>query len=387
MFINKLNIECLRNLQSCALEDFATLNFFIGDNGAGKTSILEAISIASVGRSFRSNKIATVIQQDETALSVFLQCDDDDSIQHKIGISRNRKNSYEVRIDGASVKSLAQMSYILPVVTLDANAFSLLDGSSSLRRQFVDWGVFHVEHSFYQHWRQLQRSLKHRNSLLRAKNSNYQEYLAWDKEIAKHSLAIEKYRIAYLSLFQEALTETLEALDSGLLKQTIFYKNGWNNDKLDFADIANYNPEATFNEAEMLELLKKQFAKDLQYGRSHIGPHRADLQIRVNNNDVRDVYSRGQKKTLVAAMKLAQAKIVSRETLRRPVLLLDDLPSELDQQHLKQFLLHIIKEGYQAFITAVDQRSFTDISLENTQMFHVERGKITRLIAQGEAQE
>jgi DNA replication and repair protein RecF len=241
-----------------------------------------------------------------------------------------------------------------------------------------------VKHGFYEHWRQLQRILKQRNSLLRNGSQDYSQYKHWDAELINHSLAIEQYRLDYLKLFEPAFNQILNELDPALAKQKVFYKNGWNNNKVDFDAIHTAN---VFNHDELSEQLQASFAKDCQYQRTHIGAHRADLQIRFNQNDVKDIYSRGQKTTIVAAMKLTQAQIVSRETLKRPVLLLDDLPSELDQHHLSDFLSHVQKAAYQCFITAVDKEQFRDISLENTHMFHVERGKIRPMIAQGEAQE
>lgn len=183
-------------------------------------------------------------------------------------------------------------------------------------------------------------------------------------------------------------TECLLELDETLLDHHIYYKNGWGGKKIDFKqllaakDISKFCPTAD----EIKAWLQQSFEKDVLYKRSHIGPHRADMQIKADNFLVKDVYSRGQKKTIVAAMKLAQAKIVSRETNKQAILLLDDLPSELDENHLKRFLKHIAAAQYQSFITAVDKRSFADISHENSQMFHVEHGRITAVDAQGEAQ-
>jgi recombinational DNA repair ATPase RecF len=200
----------------------------------------------------------------------------------------------------------------------------------------------------------------------------------------KHSVAIEQHRIAFLKLFQLELCSVIDALDSNLTEHKIAYKNGWGMQKLDFNDIESAE---IATETELLAAMRASFAKDCQFQRTHLGPQKADLQLRINQHDIRDIYSRGQKKTVVAAMKLAQAKVVSRETMQRPILLLDDLPSELDDKHLQAFMRHVVAENYQCFITAVDDHQFNEIGLENSHMFHVERGKISPMIAQGEAQE
>ena len=146
MFIRRLLIEHVRNLQQVSLNELAQINFFIGENGSGKTSLLESIAIASQGRSFRHHKIQTVIQTEQAALQVFAECEADSGNVHKLGVRRDKHNDYQIRIDGSNASSLAELSTILPTLVLDASAFDLLDGAPSERCKFIDWGVFHVEH-------------------------------------------------------------------------------------------------------------------------------------------------------------------------------------------------------------------------------------------------
>ena len=376
MHINRVLIENIRNLDQVSLDELSMLNFFIGPNGAGKTSLLEAISLVSQGRSFRNAKIQTVINQHKQELSVFIDCTDDNGYRHKLGISRDKKSLYQVRVDGVNVSTLAELSMIFPTLVLDAHAFDLLDGPSSVRRKFIDWGVIHVEHGFYQVWKSFNRVLKQRNSLLRLKKSDYTLFEPWDIELVRLSEQIERCRLNFIMQFHEHLLKTIDLLDAELAANTIYYINGWGIDKLDVrhdADSASH----TIDSDQLLEALKAQFPKDCKYQRTHIGPHRADILIRCDRQDVKDIYSRGQKKTLVAAMKLAQAEVVNAVTHKKPVLLLDDLPSELDDSHLQRFLDHVAKDEYQCFITAVDQRIFNHNRARNARMFHVERGKIT----------
>ncbi len=374
MFIKRIQLSHTRNLEAISLEDFALLNFFIGPNGSGKTSFLESIAIASLGRSFRSNKVHTVINQHQTQLSVFIALEDQDNNQHKLGIQRDRKSTFMVRINGANVKSLSQLSSLLPLVIMDANAFQLLDGSPSIRRKFVDWGVFHVEHAFLDVWKSFNRILKQRNALLRKGEDDYALYLAWDKELVDLSIKIERYRLAYLSVFQKELQFTLNALDSHLSDHKVFYKNGWGLERRELDDI---DSKKSLRAEVLLEQLKLSFDRDLKYQRTHIGPHKGDMEIKQSRLAVKDIYSRGQKKTLVAAMQLAQARVVAQLTKKRPILLLDDLPSELDAQHLKSFIAFIIQEQYQCFITSVDEQIYRQNMHIKARMFHVERGKIT----------
>lgn len=381
MYIQRLLIDGLRNLHHVSLDNLGTINLFIGDNGAGKTSLLEAIAIASQGRSFRSNKVQTVIHHEQPLLRVFLEClDETTGKARRIGIERDRKNHYAIRLDGEDAQALAELSAVLPVVVLDAGVFDLLDGPSSVRRKFIDWGVFHVEHQFYEAWKSFNRVLKQRNALLHAQSADYAHYEPWDRELVQHAIDIEKYRLKYLRQFQCHLQHTLAVLGAEL-GQDIYYKNGWAQERLDLA-VQDVEPVADSDTlpapADLLALLREQFPRDLKFQTTHIGPHKADIQVRHFRNDVKDIYSRGQKKVLVAAMKLAQARTVKAGASHKmPVLLLDDLPSELDEQHLSAFINFIIAEGYQSFITAVDARVCAANAAPKARMFHVERGKIT----------
>lgn len=375
MFINRLLVERVRNLDSVSLNDFALLNVFIGPNGAGKTSLLEALAIVSLGRSFRSTKIQPVIQRDQPSLRVFVECVSDNGQKHRLGIERDRQNSYRVRIDGAASDSLARLSSCLPVLVLDASAFDLLDGPPAQRCRFIDWGVFHVEHRFYQCWRDYRRILKQRNSLLRQKVGDYAFYEPWDKELCRLAVEIEHYRLHFLLEYQPVLNLVIAELDSDLSEQCIHYRNGWQKDKIAFDELEQAL-QSLPDVDKLHDLLKSSFDRDCKYQRTHLGPQRADMQIRTYKQDVRDVYSRGQKKTLVAAMKLSQAKLLNEIRDKRPVLLLDDLPAELDDAHLQRFIAFVSKERLQCFISSIDDRLGIDENQENSRMFHVEHGRI-----------
>ena len=376
MYISRLQVDKLRNLSGVSLDQLDRLNFFVGPNGSGKTSLLEAIAIASLGRSFRSHRIQPVIHRDESSLHVFLECVSDTGQSHKLGVQRDRNNLYQVRINGATADSLAQLSVYLPVLVLDASAFDLLDGPPRLRRHFLDWGVFHVEHGFYQSWKQYNRIIKQRSSLLRQGVDNYSVYQPWDKELCRLAVDIERYRLQFMHMYQPMLNQVLARLDSSLPVHEIVYRNGWPGSKLAFDVIANSSLEPPCS-ADLQSQLQEGFARDLRYQRCHLGPHKADIQLRSGKFDVRDIYSRGQKKTLVAGMKLAQAMVVDQTRQKKSILLLDDLPSELDSDHLQRFLDFVSEQSFQCFISTVDEHIYHDNRREKSRMFHVEHGRIT----------
>lgn len=377
MRIKRLQVEKLRNLEAVDLSGFSTLNVFYGGNGSGKTSLLEAISIASQGRSFRHHKIQTVINHKQPSLQVFVLCESDAGVDYRLGILRDRDNQYQIKINGESVSSLAELTSFLPILVLDASAFDLLDGPPMQRCRFIDWAVFHVEHQFFVCWRNYSRLLKQRNTLLKQGIQSYEQLKPWDIEFVKLAVEIERYRCKVLITFSVYLKQVLPQLDVSLVNVEVFYRNGWQEEKLALMDKGEGEALDVFSSETLLSRLEQSFARDQKYQRTHLGPHRADLQIRIMQNDARDVLSRGQKKTLISAMKLAQAKMLAQVNGLKPILLLDDLPAELDREHLKSFIEVVLEENLQSFITTVNQQFVEELNLAaKCNMFHVERGRI-----------
>ena len=153
MTIDRLDIQSIRNISSARLEQLGQVNIFHGANGSGKTSVLEAVHMLCLGRSFRSRQMRSVIQDAADEATVFAAVRDEKSARlKKVGVSRSRTQAAQIRIDGEQIRSLASLAELLPVQLLNADSFDLIEGGPALRRQFLDWGVFHVEHCFLQHW-------------------------------------------------------------------------------------------------------------------------------------------------------------------------------------------------------------------------------------------
>ena len=377
MRINTFQASNVRNLAQTSLQDLAQLNFFVGDNGAGKTSLLEAIAVVGMGRSFRTHRIAHVIEHNQDKLQVFAQCIDDNQRTHALGVTRYKNHGYEIRINHQSVHQLAALSRHLPLLTIDNGTFALLDGPSSARRRCIDWGAFHINESFYHHWKSFHRVLKQRNALLKQGARSYVLCQPWDEPFIALSQHIERIRSTYFSAFHHAFTASMNALAPDIPSVTLHYSNGWSATKTPLANTV-WQP---LDQKALQEKLVNTFARDQRFGVSHLGPHKADLHILINHHDTllpaKDVCSRGQKKIIVAALILAQAQMLASAINTRCVLLLDDLASELDANHLQRFLSHLTSMGCQSFISVIDDHLYRWAKPLDTAMFHVERGRIT----------
>lgn len=364
MSISRLRVASLRNIDSAELE-LGELNIISGANGSGKTSLLEAIYLLGSGRSFRTTRLDALIRNGSEQCTVHANLRANaNHHQPSLGISRNRDGEFEGRIHGRTVRSAAELARCIPVLVINTESFALLDGSPALRRHFLDWGVFHVEQEFHQAWMQVQRSLKQRNALLRRDNISPDELEAWTIRLGEGATKIDSLRRCYFDTFYplfQGLLHELRHLD-GL---ELTYARGWD------------------RERNLQDVLHDQLESDHIRGLAHSGPHRADVRARLHGMDACNILSRGQQKLVVCAMKLAQVQVLKTFRAADCVVLVDDLPAELDRQHQAMLCRVLARLGCQVLITAVDHADLDECwnHSEPTppRVFHVEHGVVTRL--------
>ncbi|MBB3169818.1 DNA replication/repair protein RecF [Simiduia aestuariiviva] len=361
MPLESLNIQNFRNISDCALVLHANVNLFFGTNGAGKTSVLEAVSLLGRGRSFRSHKLKPLIQQGQTAVTVFGKYTDSAQGQVRIGVERTQRGADQFRVNGKPVSSASELAQVMPLQTIFSETFALLTGGPGERRQFLDWLVFHVEHQFMPAWRQVRQALKQRNSLLRSGRITADLLAPWDVELSRQGELLDKLRCR---VFHELKAELLTLLAPIPVYKDleIEYQRGWS------SDIA------------LADALVEQRTRDLQLGHTSIGPHRADLKIRLGKLSAEDVLSRGQQKLLVCALRISAARVFQRASDRKCAFLIDDLPSELDTDNRRRLGEWLIALGGQVFVTGVDQQdldsTWQELSVPR-KVFHVEHGQVT----------
>ncbi|HLD67783.1 MAG TPA: DNA replication/repair protein RecF [Pseudomonas sp.] len=361
MSLTRVTVTAVRNLLPVTLSPSPRINLLSGDNGSGKTSLLEAIHLLGLARSFRSLRLNPVIQYEEPACTVFGQVQLAGGGHSSLGISRDRQGELQIRIDGQNARSAAQLAETLPLQLINPDSFRLLEGAPKIRRQFLDWGVFHVEPRFMPAWQRLQKALRQRNSWLRHGTLDAASQAAWDRELCLASDEIDEYRRAYILALKPVFERTLNELVA-LEGLTLSYYRGWD------------------KERGLSEVLATSLFRDQQLGHTQAGPQRADLRLRLAGHNAAEILSRGQQKLVVCALRIAQGHLVSQARRGQCIYLVDDLPSELDDQH-RRALCRLLEElDCQVFITCVDPEVLKDVWRTDTPiaMFHVEHGRITQ---------
>lgn len=362
MSLSRISVTGVRNLQSVTLNPSPRINILHGDNGSGKTSLLEAIHLLGMARSFRSTRLNPVISHEQTSCTVFGQVRLADGQSNALGISRDRSGEARIRINGQSIKSAAELADALPLQLINPDSFRLLEGAPKLRRQYLDWGVFHVEPRFLQAWQRLQQALRQRNSWLRHGTLDAASQAAWNRELSSASDEIDEYRRAYIQLLKPVFEKTLASL-LDLEGFQLSYYRGWDKDRT------------------LAEVLAASIERDKLMGHTQAGPQRADLRLRIVNHNAAETLSRGQQKLVVCALRIAQGHLVSDAKRGQCIYLVDDLPSELDDQHRLALCRLLEQLNCQVFITCVDSNVLREGWRDDTpvSLFHVEHGAIAQV--------
>ena len=231
--LEQLRIHGLRCLTDVEIELDPGINVFVGANGAGKTSVLEAAFLLSHARSFRSGAKEALLARGELRLSIFAELRHADERVCRLGLGRIGAR-WEAKADGANV-AIGQLVRECAVVCFEPGSHALIAGAAEERRRYLDWGVFHVEHDFLSGWRRYQRALKQRNSLLRASSTATDElFVPWETELAQAAQQLDRQRRSYLDLLRPKLVDSVAGLLPELGSLDLRYRRGWS-DELDFS--------------------------------------------------------------------------------------------------------------------------------------------------------
>lgn len=351
MSLAELRIENLRCIESAALEFAPELNLIAGENGAGKTSILEAIFLLGRGRSFRTRNNERLIRYGQPKATVFGRTSD--SPPRHAGVEISADGGTRARINGENASSLLELSGVMPVQAIDPEIHKLVDQGPERRRRWLDWLVFHVEPSFGIEWARYNRALKQRNAALKSGAGGIE---AWDEELISHGTNITDARRRTLARLAPRLQATFERF--GGLEVQAGFSTGWTGSSL-------------------REALRAHLDRDRARGTTGVGPHRADVALRRDHRAARETLSRGQQKLTAVAMIISQLQLLQDEMGLRALLLLDDPAAELDEKNLQRLFAELSSLRCQMIATSLTPETALFQAPKAT--FHVEQGRVLRL--------
>lgn len=353
MYIKSLTLKNFRNYKEQVLEFDPMTNIFCGMNAQGKTNLLEALYLFSMGKSFRTAQDADLIRfGEEYTKASLLFCDRNREHTLEIIILRNKKK--QIKINGLTISRLSELVGNLHVVLFYPEELGLVKGGPNLRRRFMDVALSQLRPAYYYTLGRYQRVVEQRNKLIKrirlsGNRSLTDTMFVWNEKLADYGMELVQYRIA----FMERLTK--------LAQKAHFEASG---EKLELF----YRPRFAQKE-DFLKKLENSLEREIEQGYTLYGPHREDFEIFIDEKEARLFGSQGQQRSAVLSLKLAQADLLFEEYNEYPVLLLDDIMSELDGTR-RTYLAGKIPDK-QVFITCTE----IDALLGQGRVFTVQDGQ------------
>lgn len=377
MFVKKIVLKNFRNYHNTSLSFHPHVNIVIGDNAQGKTNLVEAIYTLAFGKSFRTNQDKELILID--ALFTHISADVQKKNELiKMDFKFNSKQKKEIKINDLPLKKLAELIGRFNVVIFSPEDLQLVKGSPSIRRKYMDKSISQIFPNYYHLLIEFNKILKQRNNLLK---SSYNKpppkdmILIWDEQLAKVATKIIKYRLDFLSQLKITSEKIHKEISHDLEKLEIIYLSNYLPKNLEDENLYDkiYNG--------ILELLKDRLSLDLKRGYTSVGPHRDDLNFIINGIESKKFASQGQVRTIALSLKLSEISIIKNSLDENPILILDDVLSELDPIRQNQLIKYI--SDLQTFITTTEINSLMKEHIREAKMIQVKKGSITEGIYSG----
>ena len=378
MRIKSLKLLYFRNYLSMNIDAHPSLNVLVGNNANGKTNIIESIFCLALGRSYRTKSDSECIMFGETATAMSCVVNKNDkNLDIMLGINNKGKSA---KIAGVKKTKLTDFVGELNVVLFSPEDLQLVKGSPSLRREFINREFYQFSRIYHKYYLMYQHLLKQRNSYLKdmRKNPKDEMSLAYletiTSQLAKVAIYITRERVSFVQDISKLTYQNMLNISNGQESLKIRYKSS----VLEALNINDISDEI-FNEESLTKVMLKKSYDDIMRGSTKIGPHQDDLEFYINDLDAKMYASQGQQRSIVLSLKLAEINYLKTKTGTYPVLLLDDVLSELDKNRQLK-LLDAINENVQTFITTPSISDIKEDLLKKAKVFKIENGNISEII-------
>ena len=355
MFIKEIYLKNFRNYEEQKIELNENVNVFYGNNAQGKTNVLEALYFCALGRSFRTHKESELINFKDSFSNINVNYQKNDR-DNSIEISLNKKNSKVIKFNGIKLNKNSELVGHINLVIFSPDDIMILKQGPALRRKFLDILISQLKPKYLHELNEYNKILEQRNAMLKSKRIETIDI--WNEQLAIQTEKIHNYRKEYIDKIQEKLKIIHPGLTDN--KETIEIKY-----KTRFKDKESF-----------IKILEENKTLDMLRGYTSEGAHREDFEISINNKSLNLYGSQGQHRTAVLALKIAELNIIKEEIGENPVLLLDDVTSELDE-HRVMSIFEVVKD-YQVLITCTDINSILkyDCLTKNIKLYNINNGHV-----------
>lgn len=365
MTIEKMELIHFRNYEKLELQPHPEINLFFGENGSGKTNLLEAIHFCSLGKSHRLSQDANAVLIGEKAAAVRVEVRSRLSRSRiEIRLSPGEENIKSVWIDGNRASRLSEMMGLLRCVIFSPEDLNLIREGPAVRRRFLDMMISQISRPYFIALQQYRTAMNHRSAILRTARLENRPVSGmiedFEQAMSDYAETIYRERFGHERFLSEMANEMYREI-SGREQETfqIQYRSCLKSDR-------DGSPS-------LKEALRDCREEDMKNGTTSVGPHRDDLSLTLNSRNMKNYASQGQMRTGALSLKLAQLKVIQKVTGENPVLLLDDVMSELDPER-RSNLLHILQDT-QTFITCTDRSDLSDYIHYRTYQVREEGGR------------
>ena len=378
MKIKSLKLLYFRNYLSTNIDAHPSLNVLVGNNANGKTNIIESIFCLALGKSYRTKSDSECIMFGETATAMSCIVNKNNrELDIMLGINNKGKSA---KIAGIKKTKLTDFVGELNVVLFSPEDLQIVKGSPSLRREFMNREFYQFSRIYHKYYLMYQHLLKQRNSYLKDMRKNPKDELSLayletlTSQLAKVALYITKERVSFVQDISKLTYKNMLNISNGQETLKIKYKSS----VLDALNISEINDES-FTEENLTKVMMKKSFDDIMRGSTKIGPQHDDLEFYINDLDAKMYASQGQQRSIVLSLKLAEINYLKEKTGTYPVLLLDDVLSELDKNRQLK-LLDAINENVQTFITTPSISDIKEDLLKKAKVFKIEDGNISEIV-------
>lgn len=366
MKVSKVELRNFRNYDNVSLTFGNELNLFVGNNAQGKTNLLEAIVLIALGKSHRHVKDSELVKFGCTDFEVALNIDYT-GYSRKINY-RYQNGKREIFINGSKINKVGELIGNIIAVLFSPEDVMLVKESPQERRRFIDMMICQIYPGYFHDLLYYNKILANRNKLLKEINKRYSlidTIDAWDYQLVTYGARIIKKRREFL----EKLTKFAHVRHTEFTKQAEFLEVKYETRNV-FQDCQSIDDLSSM----MMNTLRSQLEKDINRCNTSVGPHRDDISISINALSLKLFGSQGQQRSAILSLKFALVDLIYEETGEYPILLLDDVLSELDIAR-KEYIVSCIG-NFQTILTATDENDAILKKLKNSSIFHVEEGRI-----------